>query len=108
MVTEKDAQVRPVSQRPKRRKGTFFCVTGKTSLTGNLNDSNLGDFDQEKRDRFIVNPMSRPVKNHEGSFTDIVSQYDLTNSYGEIATRKELNTTPHSLNNGGFKVISIV
>lgn len=108
MVAEKDAQVRPVSQRPKRRKGTFFCVTGKTSLTGNFNDSNLGNFDQEKRDRFIVNPTFRPVKNLEGNFTDIVSQYDLTNSYGEIATRKESNTTTHFLNNGGFKVISIV
>jgi len=107
VVAEKDTQVRPVSQRPKRGKGTFFCVTGKTSLTGNLNDSNLGDFDQEKRDRFIVNPMFRPVKNLEGNFTDIVSQYDLTNSYGEIATRKELNTT-NFLNNGGFKVISRV
>lgn len=104
---QKEAQVKPASRRPKRRKGTFFCVTGKTSLMGDLNDSNLQFWDQNEGDNFIVNPMSRRVKNLEGNFTDILNQYDLTNSYREIATRKESDTT-HFLNNGGFKLISIV
>lgn len=104
---QKEAQVKPASRHPKRRKGTFFCVTGKTSLMGDLNDLNLQFWDQNEGDNFIVNPMSRRVKNLEGNFTDILNQYDLTNSYREIATRKESDTT-HFLNNGGFKLISIV
>ena len=51
--------------------------------------------------------MSRRVKNLEGNFTDSVNQYDLTNFSGEIASRRESDTT-HFLNNGGFKLISIV
>jgi len=84
VATQKDAQVRPASQRPKRK--------GKTSLTGDLNDSNLKVFDQDEGDKVIVNPMCVPVKTHEGNFTDIVNQYDLTNSYREIATREEYDT----------------
>lgn len=74
---------------------------------GDLNDLNLQFWDQNEGDNFIVSPMSRRVKNLEGNFTDILNQYDLTNSYREIATRKESDTT-HFLNNGGFKLISIV
>ena len=84
VAAQKDTQVRPASQRPKRK--------GKTSLTGDLNDSNLKVFDQEEGDNVIVNPMCVPVKTHEGNFTDIVNQYDLTNSYREIATREEYDT----------------
>jgi len=69
-------------------------VTGKTSLIGGLNDSNLHFYDQNEGDNFVVSPMSRRVKNLEGNFTDIV-------------TRRESETT-HFLNNGGFKLISIV
>lgn len=104
---QKDPQVRPVSQRPKRRKGTFFCVTGKTSLTGDLNDSSLEFRDQNEGDKFIVSPLSRPSENLEGNFTEIVNQYDLTNSFRKISTRKGSDTT-HFLNNGGLKLISIV
>jgi len=84
VAAQKDPQVRPASQRPKRK--------GKTSLTGDLNDSNLKVFDQDEGDKVIINPMCVPVKTHEGNFTDIVNQYDLTNSYREIATRKEYDT----------------
>ena len=84
MAAQKDTQVRPASQRPKRK--------GKTSLTGDFNDPNLKVFDQEEGDNVNVNPMCLPVKTHEGNFTDIVNQYDLTNSYREIATREEYDT----------------
>ena len=107
MAAQKDAQVRPAAQRPKRRKGTFFCVTGNTSLTGDLNNSSLEFNDQNGRDKFIVNPFFRPAKNLEGNFTEILNQYDLTNSFREISTRKESDTT-YFLNNGGFKLISVV
>ena len=107
MLAQQDAQIRPSSRRPKRRKGTFFCVTGKTSLTGDLNGSNVHYIDEDEGDKFIVSPMSQPVKDLEGNFTDIVNQYNLTNSYREIATRKESDTT-HVLSNGGFKLTSIV
>jgi len=104
---QKEAQVKPVSQRPKRGRGTFFCVTGQTSVKGGLNDSNLHFCDENEGDNFVISPMSRRVKNLEGNFTDSVNQYDLTNFSGEIASRRESDTT-HFLNNGGFKLISIV
>lgn len=84
VAAQKDTQVRPAFQRPRRK--------GKTSLTGDLNNSNLKVSDQDEGDKVIVNPMCLPVKTHEGNFTDIVNQYDLTNSYREIATRKEYDT----------------
>lgn len=77
---------------------------------GDLNDSNLEFCDQDERDKFIISPMSRSVRNLEGNFTDIVNPYGLTNetnSYREFTTRKESNTT-NFLKNGGFKLISVV
>ena len=74
---------------------------------GDLNNSNLEFWNQDERDKFTVSPLYRTDKNLEGNFTDIVNQYDLTNSYREIGTRKESDTT-HFLNNGGFKLISVV
>ena len=74
---------------------------------GNLNDSCLEFRDQNEGDKFIVSPLSRPAKNLEGNFTEIVNQYDLTNSFHEIQTRKESDTT-HFLNNSGFKLMSRV
>lgn len=74
---------------------------------GDLNESNLAFCDQDEGDKFIVSPMSRSARGLEGNFTDIVNQYDLTNSNGEIASRKDSDTT-YVLNNGGFKSISVV
>ena len=84
MAAQKDTctQVRPASQRPKRK--------GKTSLTGDLNDPNLKVFDQEEGDNVIVNSMCVPVKTHGGNFTDIVNQYDLTNSYRKLQQGKNM------------------
>ena len=107
---QKSKEVRPASQHPKRTKGTFFCITGKTSLMGDLNNSNLEFCDQDEEDKFIVNPMSQPLRNLEGNFTDVVNPYGLTNetnSYRDFTNRKESDTT-NFLNNGGFKVISVV
>lgn len=107
---QNSSQVRPASQRPKRRKGTFFCITGNTSLMGDLNNSNLEFCDQDERDKFIISPMSRSSRNLEGNFTDFFNPYGLTNetnSDREFTTRKESDTT-NFLNNGGFKLISVV
>ena len=110
MPAQKSAQARLTSQRPKRGKGTFFCITGKNSLMGNLNSSNLELFDQDEGDKFLFSPTSRSFRNFEGNFTDIANSYNLRNeknSHGKFSSSDESDST-YLAHNGRFKLISIV
>ena len=106
---QKSAQLGLPSQHPKRRKGTFFCITGNSSLMRQLNDSNLEFYDEEEGDKNIVGPKSWPLRNLQGNFKDIVNSCSLTNETNSNRefTREESDTR-YFLNNGKFKLISVV
>lgn len=108
LQAQKSAEARPVSQRPKRRKGTFFCVTGKNSLHQDQNNSDIDLSDQEEVDDFISSLTSRSKRNRRDNFTE--NSNNLTkeaNSYYVSSSRRESDSSVF-INNGQFKLMSIV
>lgn len=100
----------PTSQRPKRRKGTFFCVTGKNTLLEEEETSNQHLRDQEEMDNFIVSLISRSKRNREDALTEN-SDHGLTNNSNPnhvFTSRRKSDNSFFLSNNSQFKVISVV
>lgn len=106
LQAQKNTQVVPASQRPKRRKGTFFCVTGQNTSLKEI-DNSIHSSDQEEVNGFIISLMSRDKRNREDNSTENSdSSSNKTNSNGG-RSRGESDTS-FFMNNGQFKQISIV
>ena len=108
LQAQKSAEARPASQRPKRRKGTFFCVTGKNSLHQDQNNSDIDLSDQEEVDDFISSLTSRSKRNRRDNFTE--NSNNLTkeaNFYYVSSSRRESDSSVF-INNGQFKLMSTV
>lgn len=101
---QKNAQTKPASLRPLRRKGTFFCVTGQNTVFYNQENSSVDFSDQEEVDDFIASLLSRTKQNGYNSNKSLPRK---ENHSSGIASRQEPERKFVN-NNGHFKLISVV
>lgn len=110
MQVQQSTQTRMTFQNPKRRKGTFFCITGNTSLLGSPNSPKSEYFREDENDKFIYSPTSRSFGSYEGTFTDIANVYNSRNgkiSRGKYSISNETDNT-NVTRNGRVKLVSVV
>ena len=110
MLAQLSTQANMTSQKPKRRKGTFFCITGNTSLMGGLNSSKSEYFKEDENDQYVFSPTFRSVGSYEGTFTDIANVYNSRN--GKIPRGKvsigHYTENSNVARNGRVKLVSVV
>lgn len=105
---QKNAQKKPASLRPLRRRGTFFCVTAQNTLLYKQDNSNMDFSDQEEVDDFIASHLSRTKQ----------SGYNFTANSNKSLPRKQNHSSAFASrheperkfvnSNGQFKLISAV
>ena len=105
---QKNAQKKPASLRPLRRRGTFFCVTAQNTLLYKQDNSNMDFSDQEEVDDFIASHLSRTKQ----------SGYNFTANSNKSLTRNQNHSSAFASrheperkvvnSNGQFKLISAV
>ena len=105
---QKNAQTKPASLRPLRRRGTFFCVTAQNTLLYKQDNSNINFRDQEEVDDFIASLLSRTKQNgYNFTANSNKSSPRKQNHSSAIASRHEPERKFVN-NNGHFKLISAV
>ena len=88
---QKNAQTKPASLRPLRRRGTFFCVTAQNALFYKKDNSNI-DFSDQEVDDFIASLLSRTKQNgYNFRANSNKSLPRKENHSSAIASQQELN-----------------
>ena len=105
LQAQKNAHVQPTSQRPKRGKGTFFCVTGKTKDQVN---SNLDLCDEEEVDSLIVSFTSSTERTRADVFAENVASSSNKSNSNHALTSRPVSNPLFFVNDGQFKQISMV
>ena len=105
LQAQENAHVQPTSHRPKRGKGTFFCVTGKTKDQVN---SNLDLCDEEEVDSLIVSFTSNTERTRADVFAENVARSSNKSNSNHVLTSSRGSNPLFFVNDGQFKQISMV
>lgn len=107
LQAQKNAHVQPTSHRPKRRKGTLFCVTGKNTFKENQVISNL-DLCDEEVDSLMVSFTSSTGRTRADVFAENLASSSNKSNSNHVRTSRPVSTSSFVVNNGQFKQISMV
>ena len=108
LQAQKDAHVQPTSHRPKRRKGTFFCVTGKNTFHENQVISNLDLCDEEEVDSLVVSFTSSTGRTRADVFAENLASSSHKSNSNHVRTSRPVSNSSFVVNYGQIKQISMV